>query len=137
MIIDNELVFSDSQAITASAASTNIIDLGAMGQGDLGNSRSLEILVQTTQAFNNLTSLGIKLQTCASEDFSSTTVYDLPLQETVTLASGNLAINKEILRGKIPHGCLRYVRLYYTVAGSSPSTGKVFATMVYDRQAGF
>lgn len=134
MILDDHLVLSDSQAVTASAASTNVIDLG--GAGGLGNSHPMEILVQTTEAFNNLTSLGIKLQTCAAEGFGSG-VVDLPVQETVTLASGNLAANKEVLRAKVPHGCLQYVRLYYTVTGTAPTTGKVFAGLIFDRQASF
>ena len=137
MIIDKELMFSDAQAITGDETSENVIDLGAPGQGDMGNSRPMELLVKTDQAFNNLTSLTIKLQTCASENFSSTTVYDLPVQETITLASGNLAINKEILRAKLPHGCLRYLRLNYDVNGSNPSTGQITAALIYDRQAGF
>lgn len=135
MIIDKELMFSDAQAITGDEASDNVIDLGAQGYGDIGNSRPMEILVKTDQAFNNLTSLTIKLQTCALEGFGSG-VVDLPVQETVTLASGNLAINKEILRAKLPHGCLQYLRLYYDVNGSNPSTGKITAALIYDRQAG-
>jgi hypothetical protein len=137
MIIDKELMFSSAQAITGDEASDDVIDIGAQGYGDLGNSRPMEILVKTDQAFNNLTSLTVKLQTCASADFSSTTVYDLPAQETVTLASGNLAINKEILRARVPHGCLQYLRLYYDVNGSNPSTGKITAALIMDRQAGF
>jgi hypothetical protein len=130
MYLDKQLMFDESEsAITASRASTNVIDLGS---ADAGKTEWLDIFARVTEAFNNLTSLGIKLQTATDAAF--TTPVDLPAQETITLASGGLAINKEVLRTLLPKGCLRYVRLYYTVTGTAPTTGKITAGLVLDRQ---
>lgn len=130
MYLDKQLMFDESAAaITASGASTNVLDLGS---ADVGKSEEIDIFARTTEAFNNLTSLGIKLQTATDAAFTSP--VDLPAQETITLASGGLAINKEVLRAQLPKGCLRYVRLYYTVTGTAPSTGKITAGLILNRQ---
>jgi len=127
MYMDKQQMFSEDQAVTASAASTNVIDLGS---ADAGRS-SLEVFARVSEAFNNLTSLGVKLQTATDATF--TTPVDLPAQETDLLAA--LTLNKEILKAKMPQGCLRYVRLYFTVTGTAPTTGKITAGIILDRQA--
>lgn len=129
MYLDKLNMFSEDQAITASAASTNYIDLGS-ATGDLGNSSRGEIYCTTTAAFNNLTSLAFKVQTSVDAAFSSP--IDLPAQETVLLAG--LGANKEVFKTSIPYGCKRYIRLYYTVAGTAPTTGKITAGIIIDRQ---
>lgn len=127
MILDKQNMFSEGQAVTASAASTNVIDLGGP---DSGRS-DLEIFCKVSEAFNNLTSLGVKAQTDSAENFS--TAEDLPVAQTLPLAS--LTLNAEVFKVKLPHGCKRYVRLYYTVTGTAPTTGKITAGLVLDRQA--
>jgi hypothetical protein len=127
MYMDKQQMFSENQAVTASAASTNVIDLGS---ADAGRS-SMEVFARVSEAFNNLTSLGVKLQTATDADF--TTPVDLPAQETDLLAA--LTLNKEIFKAKLPQGCLRYVRLYFTVTGTAPTTGKITAGIILDRQA--
>lgn len=139
MIIDASLLLSDQQAITASAASTNAIDLGATGTPygansalvrDIGRGEEVEISVAVVASFNNLTSLTVAVQT--SPDGSTwTTRYQ---GEAVALAS--LVAGYQF---KAPC-CFdegtdaRYVRLYYTVAGTAPSSGKVTAAVVASRQ---
>jgi hypothetical protein len=80
MIVDNTLVFSDSQAITATAASTNVIDIGAAGTAfghaaalsrDIGKAAEIPLYVSVTQAFNNLTSLKVSLESDDNAGFSS------------------------------------------------------------------
>ncbi|MGE4416815.1 MAG: Bbp16 family capsid cement protein [Marinobacterium sp.] len=127
MYMDKQQMFSEDQAVTASAASTNVIDLGS---ADAGRS-SMEVFARVSEAFNNLTSLGVKLQTATDAAF--TTPVDLPAQETDLLAA--LTLNKEIFKAKLPQGCLRYVRLYFTVTGTAPTTGKITAGIILDRQA--
>lgn len=70
-IIDNTLVFSDGQAITADARSTNVIDLGAPGTPvyataalvrDVGKGGDIPLEVLVTEAFDNLTSLQIRVE---------------------------------------------------------------------------
>jgi hypothetical protein len=68
-ILDRQILFSNEQAITATAASTDVVDLGA--NRDIGAGEPLYVLVQVMQAFDNLTSLTIALQTSATENFAS------------------------------------------------------------------
>jgi len=144
MIVDNTLVLSDSQAITATARSTNIIDLGAAGTPygaaaavgrDIGKATSIPIQVSITEAFNNLTSLQFQVEVDDDPAFGSPTV--VAIGPAVTLASGNLALGKQInFPAEIPEGVNeRFLGLRYTVVGTAPTTGKVFAGIVAGRQA--
>ena len=142
MIVDNTLVFSDSQAITATARSTNIVDLGAAGtpagmtnavRRDIGIGNEIPIAVTITEAFNNLTSLTFQLEVDDDPAFGSPTV--VAVGPAVTLASGNLALGKLInFPAELPEGTNeRFLGLRYTVAGAAPTTGKVFAAIVAGR----
>lgn len=127
MYLDKKLMFSEAQALTdTDSASTNILDLGL---GDAGRSE-LGVYVRVNTAFADGTSVLIKLQTATDEAF--TTPIDLPLQQTVLTAA--LTANAEVLKGKVPHGCKRYLRLYYDVTGTF-SAGKFDAGLIIDRQA--
>lgn len=142
MIMDRTLLFSDGQAITATAASTNVVDLGATGTvygasaplvRDIGNGRDVDLFVGVTQSFNNLTSLTISIETDDNAAFSSaTTVFTSPAYSLAQLATGA----KYLLPDTLPVGTNeRYVRLKYTVAGTAPTTGKITAGVVDGRQS--
>lgn len=128
MYLDKLLMFDESDsAITASRASYNVIDLGA---ADLGKSEEMDIFVQVTEAFNNLTSLTITAETDDAVGFG--TKVALPVSATPLLAA--LTVNSEQLRVCVPKGVKRYLRLYYTVTGTAPTTGKIRAGLIADRQ---
>ncbi len=127
MILDNELIFSDKQAITATAASTNVLDLGSV---DAGNSDNLFVSVSVDEGFTNLTSLGIKLQSASNAAF--TTPVDSSLSSTVLLA--DLTAGTEAVKAKLPFDLERYVRMYYTVTGTAPDAGEVTASIVTNLQ---
>ena len=141
MIVDNTLVYSDSQAITATAASTNIIDVGAAGTAfgaaaavarDIGKANEIPLYVSVTQAFNNLTSLKISFQ--SDDDPAFGTANNTVAERTYVLAELTLGARLPF-PAEIPEGTAgRYTRLNYTVAGSAPSTGKLFAGVVAARQ---
>ena len=129
MILDKQSLFSDAQAITATAASTNLIDLGPLDAGlkvDFGKGQKVPILVQVVETFNNLTSLKIDIEL----DTTTTVTPD----KTITLGTYLLAdlvagfqINWDIL----PKGLnMRYAQLKYTVTGTAPTTGKITAGIV-------
>lgn len=140
MIVDNTLVFSDSQAITADAASTNIIDLGAAGttwaggtvRRDVGDGTEIPVLVEVVQAFNNLTSIQLQLQVDDDPAFGSPTV--VAMGPVIPLAS--LTLGAQInWPARLPVGVNeRYVRLYYDITGTAPTLGKIFASIVAGRQ---
>ena len=119
MILDEQNLFSDEQAITATAASTNVLDLG---KREIAFGTPVEIFIQVTQDFNNLTSLKIAVQTSATENFS--TAVDLVDQ---TILAANLTKGTVSSIKFLPKGNLGYMRLYYTVTGTAPTTGKILA----------
>jgi hypothetical protein len=144
MILDNTLVLSDGQAITATARSTNIIDLGAAGTAygatapirrDVGLATHIPILITVTETFNNLTSLTVQVEVDDDSAFGSPTV--VAVGPAITLASGRLAAGQMInFPAELPEGVNeRYLGLRYTVAGAAPTTGKLIASIVAGRQA--
>lgn len=140
MIVDNTLVFSDGQAITADAGSTNVVDIGAAGTAfghaaavgrDIGIGTEIPIVLTVTEAFNTLTSLTVSVQTDDNAAFSSPKEV---ASKTYLLASLTLGARLSF-PAELPEGTdERYVRLYYDVNGSNPTLGKVFAAIVAGRQ---
>ncbi|RWF70081.1 MAG: hypothetical protein EOQ34_19865 [Mesorhizobium sp.] len=134
MIFDMQTLLSDAQAITATAASTNTIDLGPIATGivrDIGKGKPIPLRIQVVEAFNNLTSLTVALQTDDNTGFASAkTVWS----QVVVLA--DLIAGKVIVPEWIPRGTdERYMRLNYTVTGTAPTTGKITAGVVMGAQS--
>lgn len=139
MIFSEQLLFSDDQAITASAASTNIIDLGATSipphdaaalTRDVGVGSKSCLLIQVTEAFNTLTSLDIALQKDTTSAFSSpTTIW------TENLLLAELTVGARALWEHLSKQTdERYLRLNYTVNGINPTTGKITAGITMGNQ---
>lgn len=133
MILDQRLLLSDQQVITATANSTNVIDQLPLGKTYDGvqlirrsNFMKIPLLIQVTEAFNNITSLAIVLQTDEDEAFGSPAEV---IRLTVPLASlkaGYISALEMLPRGPME----RYFRLRYEVTGAAPSTGKITAGVV-------
>lgn len=138
-LFDEAGLFSEDQAITATAASTNTIDFGVpetpIGNvgpvsGDLGLS-DIEFLVQVTEAFVGLTSLVVAVQMDDNLAFASPVV--LAASQPVLLADLKVGYKFRV-PAQIPEGATeRYIRLNYTVAGGPATAGKVFAGIVASR----
>lgn len=123
--IDLSELMSDKQAITATAASTNVIDLGAIRNIAVGE--PVPLTIKVNEAFNNLTNLAIAIQTDDNPSFSSaTTVY------TTTVLLAALVVGYKVPIKYLPDVKERYVRAYYTVTGTAPSTGKITAGLFED-----
>ena len=139
MIFDKENLFSDAQAITATAASTNTIDLGATGKvlgaganlvRDIGKGNPLPIRVQVTENFNTLTSLTFDLQVDDNSAFSSPKTV-----QSASVVLANLVAGRVVAFDYVPVGAdERYMRLNYTVVGTNPTLGKVTAGIVLAHQ---
>lgn len=115
MLIDSTLMLSDKQAVTASAASENIIDQTAAGDAH----RHAAVVAQADEDFAGLTSLKISLQTCADSAFAS------PVElAAATFALADLKAGNALLKMALPSGALRYIRGYYTVSGTG-TAGKI------------
>lgn len=120
MLLDQQALFSAAQAITATAASTNVIDTGS--NKDVGKYGDIPLLIQVVEGFNNLTSLTVTVQTDDNSAFSS--AADV-LSMTIPLASLVLGYKSPVIT--LPMKMERYIRLNYTVTGTEPTTGKVTA----------
>jgi hypothetical protein len=141
MLIDRQSLFSDAQAITATAFSTNVIDLLKTGRvygttanlkRDIGRSTHIPLLIQVVEAFNTLTSLQVEIQCCALEDFSAgvKTVDVSPAAALALLQPGYRFLPDHLPRGLDE----RYVRLRYVVTGTNPTTGRITAAIVAGAQ---
>lgn len=132
MIFDRTLLFSNAQAITADAASTDIVDLLATGtayghaaalQKDVGKGAAIPLLIQVVEAFNTLTSLRVVVQCDDNAGFASP--KDV-LEVTLPLASLTAGRTFPIIA--IPPGVNeRYLRIYYDITGTAPTLGKITA----------
>lgn len=140
MIFDAQTKFSNAQAVTATAVSTNVIDLGAAGipygsstalTRDQGVGEDIPLLVQVVTTFATLTSLTVSVQTSVDEAFTSpVTVLASQAIPVASLVAG-YTFNIDSLPERTR---LRYVRLNYTVAGSNATAGAVTAGIVAARQ---
>lgn len=134
MILDKRASFSEEQAITGNAVSTNVYDLGAPGQTydgaqikrKMGVAGMIPMLVQVTEDFDALTSLNIALESDDSDAFASAKVIfsvDVLLADLV--AGYIIPIDK--LPRKIDE---QFLRFNYTVTGANPTVGKISAGFV-------
>ncbi len=116
MLLDQNAMMSDKQAVSASAASNHTIDLGAAGNAVPG---ALFVVCRTDEAFSGVTQLKVSIQTADSSSFSSA-------QElmTATFAQADLQAVKNLFALALPNGAKRFLRAYYTVTGSG-TAGKI------------
>jgi hypothetical protein len=125
MYLDKQNLFSEEQAITAAANSTNVIDLGDEG-GD-GAGRKLVIVV--TETFLTLVSLKIALHTAAVAAMTSEVVA----LEIPTILLAELVVG-ELFEIPIPAKRMqRFARLTFTPA-TDATAGAVTAGIVLDTQ---
>jgi len=132
MILDKELMFSDNQAVTASAASTNVIDLGAIR--NIGVGSRVFCVVVVTVAFTDSGSdstVTVDLETDDNSSFSSA-VARQRLGVFAALAPAGTrfiaALSPDVINE-------RYLRVYYTLTGGSLTTGSFDAFLVNDIDA--
>lgn len=140
MILDRTSLLSENQAVTATAASTNTLDLGAPGtpygapsalKRDIGRGEPVPFFVGVTEAFNNLTSLTIAIQTDSTAAFSAPTTVFTQTYVLADLTPGQRHLQPDWW----PTGSTgQFARMFYTVAGTAPTTGRITAGTVMARQ---
>lgn len=132
MILDNQLVFSSAQTLTATTSSTNTVDLGNAVH-DIGTGESMYFVVRVTTTLADTDSdatCAVTLVTDDNDSFSSTTTA-----VTVgTFAAVSPAGTEMIYR--LSPGAIteRYLKVLYTVSGGPFSAGAVDAFLVKDVQ---
>lgn len=140
MIFSAQQIFSDDQAITATAISTNVIDLGAPGtpyggaaalNQDIGKGVPVNILIQVTVAFATLTSLAITVEQSAAAALTTPTVL-----ATESLGVAALVVGTQLHVQVVPvaHVTRRYMGIRYTVGGSDATAGKITAGITWGNQ---
>lgn len=116
MLLDAALLYSDDQAVTTTAASTNSIDLDVINRGQ-GN--PLSNFVNVTEAFAGGTSITFAIQDSA-DDATFATIATTGAIALADLVEGAVIDNLPT----IPPTSKRYVRMNYTVAGTM-TAGKI------------
>jgi hypothetical protein len=113
-------IFSDSQAITATADSTNAVQF----TGYKGQNTPIPIVCKVVEDFTNCTSLSVAVQECATEGGSYVTIATY----AAVLLAG-LVAGAEFALNVTPSISKPWIQLRYTVAGSAPDAGKIYAAV--------
>lgn len=139
MIRDRQNTFSNDQAITSTALSTNVIDLGPFSAGNLirdiaaGEPLYLHILVKTSFVTGGSATLTVTLESDSDTGLSTSVTTHMTVATGVTAA--NLAAGTWIAKGvPIPSGAFeRYLGVRYTANVSTFSAGAVDAWISNNR----
>ncbi|MCR1002042.1 MAG: hypothetical protein NQ081_05375 [Enterobacter cloacae] len=138
MWIDKQLEFSDSQAVTATAISTNVVDLNTAfnyNTGvDIGTGEDVYLVLQVDAAATaaGAATVQITLESSASAGLTSSTVHFTSANYALT----DLTAGKTLLSVKLPSGTyLRYLGVRYTVGTGPLTAGSFSAFLVKDIQA--
>jgi len=125
MILDLQTLFSDDQALTVTAVSTNLIDLTAAQTPpysnalvrDIGPGTPIDVLIQlVVNSGGTSPTLIAQLQMDTTAAFSSATTVAV----SATLAGGSAGDRLSIRY--IPDGTTeQFIRLNYVLAGTSPT----------------
>lgn len=116
MILDSLLKFSDAQALTATAASTNVVDLSNDRVIGIGEPMALVVTVGVAADFTTTDeTYQFDLQTDDNEGFSSAT----SIGSVAVPASALTAGDKVVI--PLGHANQQYLRANYTLGGTTPS----------------
>lgn len=135
MMTDALLQLSTAQAVTATAVSTNTIDLGAQAR-DVGGLNDLYVVFSVDEAAvaAGAATVNFQIVTSANANLSSPNV----LVQTDALAKTELTIGRKPIALAIPESILnalpigqRYLGVQYTV-GTGPLTAGKFSATVTD-----
>lgn len=132
MIHDAQNLFSDAQAVTAAAGSTNTIDLGAVR--DIGTGENIYVVVTCDVAMTD--SGSDSTLTVALEGDSTTTITPDGTQDLFTipaLTAAGAAFFARLAPGSAALQ-FQYIRLKYTPNNGNLTTGSFTAFLCHDIQ---
>lgn len=133
MYIDAQLLFSDEQAVTATANSTNVIDTGIARDIGIGESLWLFILVtETMDDTGDDSTLTVTLVTDDNAALSSVATVQTLVVIPATTAAGTFYVFP--LPAAVLAEYQQYIGLAYTTTGGDLSAGKFTAGIVKDIQ---
>jgi len=127
MLKDALSEFSSAQVVTASAAGSNVLDLGAAGDAAL-NELFFHVIVRAAALADGSATVTFALQTAT--DFGFTT--PITLYQSDAIGKANLTKGAHPVRVRVPSGAKRYLRCYYTVATGPLTAGTFDAFLSFD-----
>lgn len=135
MIMDQQSLFSDAQAVTVTANSSNVIDTipsgGPNTKTGIGDGQDITLFAEVLAAFAGGTSLDIKLVSADTADLATNPITHFD-SGAIVLAS--LTAKARLVALDLPYGKYRrYVGLVYTVVGTM-TAGTITAGLVEDLQ---
>lgn len=136
MILDANLIFSEDQAVTATAISTNVVQLPAAGtvayegaalSRNIGPGNEIPLLIQVTTTFATLTSLTITLETADNAALSSGAQV---IYTSGAIPAASLVRGYRLPVRVFPDFVLKdFLGLRYTVGGSNATAGTISAAI--------
>jgi hypothetical protein len=134
MITDKLNTFSNAQLVTATAASTDVIDLGPLTHGntrrDIGAGEPIYLVVAMLAAATAAGAATTNIQLQTSDDNATwVTLFD-----SGALALADLAAGKRPVQIAVPRGVRRYLRLNFVIGTGPLTAGSFWAGLVKDVQ---
>lgn len=132
MILDRNTLVSNAQAVTATAVSTDTIDLGALRDIGTGTKISAFVTVDVAATAAGAATVTFAVITSANADLSSATT----LYTTAAIGKATLVAGYKVFDITIPRQLLsRYLGLNYTVATGPLTAGAFTGGFVVDMQS--
>lgn len=134
MITDKLNTFSAGQDVTATAASTDVIDLGPLSGGntrrDIGAGEPIYLVVAMLIAAAAAGAATTTIQFQTSDDNSTwVTLYELTSLPLSALTAGARPVQVAV-----PRGVRRYLRMNYVIGTGPLTAGRFWAGLVKDVQ---
>jgi hypothetical protein len=123
MIIDKALQMSNEQAVTTTAASTDVIDFGQTNP-NVGKDDISKLVLNVSET---VTADGAATVTFAIQDSADNSTF-ASVVTTAAYGKAALAAGTQIVI-PMPHKLRRYCRVYYTVATGPLTAGKFTASI--------
>jgi hypothetical protein len=125
MIQDRLEMFSNAQAVTGTADSTNVLDLGAHGD-DLQRNLMLFVQVREPATAEGAATVKVGVYTGTAEGSQATLLH-----ETAAIAKATLVAGYFMLKIPLPANVGRYLKLTYTVATGPLTAGTFDAGLIW------
>lgn len=140
MFRDQELTFSDAQVLTATAVSTNIVDLGPLSGGvgtnasrDIGIGEVMWLHISSPVVLDSAAEGATLVITLESDDVSTLSTSPTVHWTSGTLTEATVSANGWEIKVRLPPGAYQqYLGLRYTVAVENFTTGSISAGLVRD-----